>query len=122
MGGNPPKAVGPGVTRRTSFRPQAEAEVLEVRNWYEDRRQGLGNEFGTAVGNLVGRVAENPLAFPRVRGEIRRATLHRFPYAIYISLGRRRDHRAGGSWLTASTALAIAFLKPRVSPWIKHAV
>lgn len=86
MGGNPPKAVGPGVTRRTSFRPQAEAEVLEVRNWYEDRRQGLGNEFGTAVGNLVGRVAENPLAFPRVRGEIRRATLHRFPYAIYFRL------------------------------------
>jgi plasmid stabilization system protein ParE len=33
-----------------------------------------------------GRIAENPLAFPRAHGEIRRATLHRFPYAIYFRL------------------------------------
>lgn len=86
MGGHSAEVVGPGVTRHVSFRPQAEAEVLEVRGWYEGRRQGLGTEFGAAVDNLVGRITENPLAFPRARGEIRRATLHRFPYAIYFRL------------------------------------
>ena len=86
MGGSPPDAAGLGVTRRVSFRPQAEAEALEVQSWYEDRRPRLGTEFGAAVDGLVGRIAGNPMAFPRVRGEIRRATLQRFPYAIYFRL------------------------------------
>jgi len=74
------------VTRPVRFRPQAEAEVLEARNWYEERRQGLGAEFAAVVDGLVGRIAENPLAFPRARSDIRRATLRRFPYALYFCL------------------------------------
>lgn len=74
------------MTRPVRFRPQAGAEVLEVRGWYDERREGLGAEFGAAVDSLVRRIADNPLAFPRARGEIRRATLHRFPYAIYFCL------------------------------------
>ena len=33
------------VTRRVLFRPQAEAEALDARDWYEARRAGLGREF-----------------------------------------------------------------------------
>ena len=29
-------------------------------------------------------MADNPVAFPRVHGETRRAVLSRFPYAIYF--------------------------------------
>lgn len=72
------------VARRVVFRPQAEGEVLEVRQWYESRRVGLGREFGEAVDALVARMVANPLAFPRVHGETRRAVLSRFPYAIYF--------------------------------------
>ena len=39
------------MTRHVRFRPQAEAEVLEVRSWYEGRRRDLGAEFGAAVDN-----------------------------------------------------------------------
>lgn len=74
------------MTRHVGFRPQAEAEALEVRRWYEDRRQGLGREFGQAVDDIVARIGENPLAFPRAHGETRRATLRRFPYAIYFRI------------------------------------
>ena len=66
------------------FRPQAEQEVLEVRRWYESRREGLGNEFGAEVDEIVARIAANPVAFQRVRGETRRGVLKRFPYAIYF--------------------------------------
>ena len=66
------------------FRPQAEQEALEVRRWYEARREGLGNEFGAEVDEIVARIAANPLAFQRVRGETRRGVLKRFPYAIYF--------------------------------------
>ena len=48
------------------FRPQAEDEALEVRQWYELRRAGLGREFGQALDVLVLRIASNPLVFPRV--------------------------------------------------------
>ena len=72
------------MTRRVVFRPQAEDDVLEIRQWYEARREGLGAEFGLAVDALVGRVVANPLAFQRAHGEIRRAVLARFPYVIYF--------------------------------------
>ena len=66
------------------FRPQAEDDALEARAWYEARRAGLGKEFGMAVDELVSRIAANPLAFPLVHKETRRAVLSRFPYAIYF--------------------------------------
>jgi plasmid stabilization system protein ParE len=74
------------VTRRVVFRPQAEDDALEIRQWYEARREGLGAEFGLAVDALVARVMANPLAFQRAHGETRRAVLARFPYAIYFRL------------------------------------
>jgi len=72
------------VTRRVVFRPQAEDDALEIRQWYEARRVGLGAEFGLAVDEIVARVVANPLAFQRAHGETRRAVLARFPYAIYF--------------------------------------
>ena len=74
------------MTRAVVFRPQAEYEALDVRRWYEARRAGLGDEFGAEVDAVVARIAENPLLFPRVRGETRRAVLTRFPYALYFRL------------------------------------
>ena len=72
------------MTRRVVFRPQAEDDALDVRQWYEARREGLGAEFGIAVDELVARIAETPLAFQRAHHETRRAVLARFPYAIYF--------------------------------------
>jgi plasmid stabilization system protein ParE len=66
------------------FRPQAEDEALEVRQWYESRRLGLGREFGQELNGVVERIAAGPLHFPRVHGETRRAVMPRFPYAVYF--------------------------------------
>ena len=72
------------MTSAVVFRPEAEAEVLAVRRWYEGRRFALGEEFGAEVDATVARIVERPLAFPRVRGETRRAVLTRFPYALFF--------------------------------------
>jgi plasmid stabilization system protein ParE len=72
------------VTRAVVFRPQAEREVFDVHHWYEGRRLGLGDEFGSEVSETLSRIVDNPLAYPCVRGEIRRGVLVRFPYAIYF--------------------------------------
>lgn len=74
------------MNRRVSFRPEAEAETLETRDWYEGRQPGLGAAFRTALDEVLDQVVENPLLFRRVRGETRRAILDRFPYAVYFRL------------------------------------
>lgn len=74
------------MTRAPLFRPQAEAEALDARRWDEARRAGLGDAFGAEVDAAVARIIEHPLAFPRVRGETRRAVLTRFPYALYFRI------------------------------------
>ena len=72
------------MTRKVSFRPEAEAEALETRDWYEGRQVGLGVAFRKALDEAIERIADNPLQFQRVRGETRRAILRRFPYAVYF--------------------------------------
>lgn len=72
------------MTRSVVFQPEAEVEVLETRRWYEERREGLGAEFASAVDAIVERIMTSPLAFPRAHGETRRAVLRSFPYAIYF--------------------------------------
>jgi plasmid stabilization system protein ParE len=74
------------VNRRVSFRPEAEAETLETRDWYESRQPGLGAAFRAALDEALQRVVENPFLYRRVRGETRRAILSRFPYAVYFRL------------------------------------
>jgi plasmid stabilization system protein ParE len=72
------------VALQVVFRPQAEDEVLQAREWYDARRAGLGREFAQEVDSLIARIVGNPVAFPRVHNETRRAVLSRFPYAIYF--------------------------------------
>lgn len=64
------------------FRPQAEAELEEAQGWYEERTRGLGQEFVTCVQATIEVVRRNPERFPRVDGEVRRALVRRFPYAV----------------------------------------
>lgn len=74
------------MNRRVSFRPEAEAETLQTRDWYESRRAGLGAEFRAALDETISRIVGNPLIYRRVRGETRRAILDRFPYAVYFRI------------------------------------
>jgi toxin ParE1/3/4 len=63
--------------------PEAEAELEEAFAWYEERVAGLGSEFTRAVRALFATISRNPEQFPRVRQDIRRALVRRFPYAVY---------------------------------------
>ena len=73
---------------RVLFRPAAAAELDEAYVWYERERAGLGDEFLEAAQALVARLAENPLAFPVVHRDRRRAVFRRFPYSlIYRVIG-----------------------------------
>ena len=64
------------------FRPEAEAELLEARAWYESRSPGLGFEFARAVEVAVESAFRMPLAYPKIEGEFRHLILSRFPYSV----------------------------------------
>lgn len=72
------------MTPRLVFRPEAEAELLDARAWYEGERVGLGAIFAAAVETTVTAILQNPLAYPRVKGDTRRTLVRRFPYAVYF--------------------------------------
>ena len=61
------------MTPHLVFRPEAEAELLEARAWYELQRIDLGRVFAEAVEATITAITRNPLAYRRVKGETRRA-------------------------------------------------
>lgn len=63
--------------------PEAEQDIAEVRNWYEQRRAGLGREFLEAVNARIRLVQRNPEAFAFVHESYRRALVERFPYMVF---------------------------------------
>lgn len=70
------------MSRTVDFRRVARIEFDEALDWYELQRPGLGLEFKQRVDEVLARIAETPEHFHRVRGEIRRAVVRRFPYII----------------------------------------
>jgi toxin ParE1/3/4 len=64
-------------------RKEAAADLVEAVEWYDARRGGLGGDFLAAARAVLAAIEESPERFPIVRGDIRRARLRRFPYAIF---------------------------------------
>jgi plasmid stabilization system protein ParE len=65
-------------------RPLAEADLDQAARWYDEEQAGLGSRFLSDVDQVFGRIRERPQQFPVVSGDIRRALLHTFPYAVYF--------------------------------------
>ena len=65
------------------FKPAAERDVERACEWYDGQSLGLGGEFLDEVDAAVSRVAANPYSNQLIRGRIRRAVLHRFPYLLF---------------------------------------
>jgi len=49
------------VSHRLSIRPEAEADMTEAFEWYEERQSALGYEFLAEVHAALRAIAENPL-------------------------------------------------------------
>ncbi len=65
------------------IRPEAEAELEEAFAWYEQQVAGLGSQFLLAVDATINSLHRNPLQYPVVYKDIRRALMRRFPYQVF---------------------------------------
>lgn len=64
------------------IRSEAELDIQDAFEWYEAQAPGLGSEFIRAIDNCLSGIGRNPLAYPSVHKQARRALIRRFPYAI----------------------------------------
>jgi plasmid stabilization system protein ParE len=72
------------MARRFIVRPLAEADLENAARWYDEERAGLAERFLSDVDRTFARIRERPFQFPVVSGDVRRALLHTFPYAVYF--------------------------------------
>jgi len=64
------------------IRPEAQADLAEGFNWYEERRAGLGFEFLNRVNLVLMKIEENPLRYSGTYRNVRMALVGKFPYKV----------------------------------------
>lgn len=98
---------------RVELHADARTELRSAALWYEERREGLGDEFVTEVSSALDRIRQAPESYPAWPGladrtfPIRRFILQQFPYVLAFE--RPDDH---------ILVLAIAHAKRRPLYWL----
>lgn len=64
----------------------AEEELWEAVDYYDENRHRLGREFARELQTVMKNVREHPARFPKVKNELRKAVLNRFPYIIIFEI------------------------------------
>jgi plasmid stabilization system protein ParE len=65
-------------------KPFAEEDALKAAAWYNNKSEGLGNEFLLALDAKINEIQRNPNHFQVVYKNIRRALTNRFPFGIFF--------------------------------------
>ena len=71
---------------RVSFHEFAERELNDAALYYEQESTGLGVKFLDEIEGYIDAIIKHPNAGKRVRGQVRRRILRRFPYGILYSV------------------------------------
>ncbi len=69
---------------RIRLSPFAEQDIDSSVEWYNSKRDNLGNEFAIEASEMFERIKENSLQFPKEYKEMQKATIKRFPYIIFF--------------------------------------
>jgi len=93
---------------RILYRVEAERDVANAWDWYQQQQDELGRLFLTVLRQAETLLRTHPTAFPIAHGAYRRMLLHRFPYAVYYRP------------LDASTLEIGAVLHQRQDPHLLH--
>jgi plasmid stabilization system protein ParE len=70
------------MTSSLVVRPSVSRDVAEAHAYHS--QYGRGDAFMLAVHQVFDRIAERPLMFPLVYGDVRRALLRRFAYSAFF--------------------------------------
>jgi len=68
------------------FHQAVKEEFLNSRDYYDELVLGLGKPFVIEVERCINIIKSNPLAYPIVRQNIRKAVIMKFPFSILYKL------------------------------------
>lgn len=74
------------MTGRLIIRPDAEQDIIDARDWYENRQPSLGGDFLTAIETVFNRIRESPELYAAEYRGVRRVGVRRFPYVVYYRI------------------------------------
>jgi plasmid stabilization system protein ParE len=77
-------------TYKVEFLKSAKLDMQHANKWYNLQRGNLGYEFISEIEELHTRLKTNPKQFPKIRKDIRKAILKRFPYSVYYIVNSNR--------------------------------
>ena len=68
------------------IRPEAEQDIKELYQWYEEQSIGLGSEFFRCIESVLDYIEFNPKMYQKIYKNVRRALTSRFPVGIFYIL------------------------------------
>jgi plasmid stabilization system protein ParE len=74
------------VSWHVTIRSEADADLRSARDWYEQRRDGLGNEYLLAIADAMMTLEESPERHSIYYRDFRRLLVERFPYKIFYRI------------------------------------
>lgn len=72
------------------YRRKVGRDLAGYFGWYNEQRDGLGEEFLAAVDTVFDTIEKYPEIFARIHGEVRRAVLSRVPYVVFYRVESKR--------------------------------
>lgn len=67
-----------------TLRKEAEFDIDEHFNFYEEKRDGLGHDFLLCVEEALDKLQRNPVIYRKIYNDLRRMPIRRFPYRAFF--------------------------------------
>lgn len=90
MGNSEKESLSAPMTFEIIVRAEAQREVQEAFDYYEQKSEGLGFEFMRSLDAALQSVKRNPLAYQKIYKDARRVLLRKFPYALFYTTEETR--------------------------------
>ncbi len=69
--------------------PDAFKDLIEVKNWYNNQRKGLGKDFKNEIIKEFAYISKYPEHYQIKFKHLRQSLVKRFPYAIFYSIDKK---------------------------------
>ena len=70
------------------YHPDARKELDDATDYYDRIDLELGDAFLEEIDDSISRILRFPRAWTKLRDEVRRCLIHRFPYSLVYEVGR----------------------------------
>lgn len=68
---------------KLTLRKEAEFDIEEQFEFFEEKRVGLGHDFLLCVEESLDKLQKNPLIYRKIYKELRRTSITRFPFRVF---------------------------------------